>query len=133
MTPETPQEAYTRGMEVGRTDMRLNHHDELIDKLTATLTKAVNVQATLTLAVAALDAARIADRDTRIETAKVLKDTKEQAEATARSESEKAAAVEKAAAARAALGWSPITRVFAVVAAMAIVFNLYQSLTTGLP
>lgn len=115
-------------MEVGRVDTRLAHHDELIERLDATLAKVVDVQATLTLAVEALDAARIADEKTRIETAKVLKDTKEAQEGAARSEAAKAATLERTASARAALTWAPITKVFATgtfsfgfIAAVAIV------------
>lgn len=62
-----------------------------------------------------------------------LKEAKETAEGTARTEVAKAAAVQREAEARAALGWSPITRLFAVVAVMAIIFNLYQGLTSGMP
>ena len=65
---------------------------------------------------------------TALALAVALKDAKETAEAAARAETAKAAAVAQETAARAALGWSPITRVFAVVAAIAIVFNLYQTL-----
>ena len=58
-----------------------------------------------------------------------LKDAKETAEAASRAEVSKAATAAQDKAARDALGWSPITRVFAVVAALAIVFNLYQTLS----
>lgn len=58
-----------------------------------------------------------------------LKEAKETAEGTARAETAKAAAAQHEIDARAALGWTPITRLFAVVAALAIVFNLYQGLT----
>jgi len=60
-----------------------------------------------------------------------LKEAKEAQEATGRTEAAKAAMAEREAAARSALGWSPVTRVFAVVAALAILFNLYQGLTGG--
>ena len=66
---------------------------------------------------------------TALALAVALKDAKETAEAAARAETAKAAAVAAETAARSALGWSPITRVFAVVAALAIAFNLYQTLT----
>ena len=66
---------------------------------------------------------------TAIALAVALRDAKETAETASRSEVAKTAAASQEAAARAALGWSPVTRVFAVIALVAIVFNLYQTLT----
>lgn len=62
-----------------------------------------------------------------------LKEAKETAENTAHTETVKAEAAQRESDARAALGWTPITRLFAVVAVIAIIFNLYQGLTSGTP
>ena len=61
--------------------------------------------------------------------AKALREAKETAEAAARSKAEESAAATREAEEKAALGWSPITRLFAVVAVAAILFNLYQTLS----
>ena len=58
-----------------------------------------------------------------------LKEAKEAQEATGRTEASKAALAEREAAARSALGWSPITRLFAVVAAGLAAVALWQALT----
>lgn len=60
-----------------------------------------------------------------------LKEAKEAVEATALSESNKAQAVAREEATKAALGWSPITRVFAIAAGALAVFNLYQATVGG--
>jgi hypothetical protein len=58
-----------------------------------------------------------------------LKEAKEAVEATALSESNKAQAAARESAARAALGWSPITKLFAIAAAALVVVNIWQALT----
>lgn len=58
-----------------------------------------------------------------------LKEAKEAQEATGRTEASKAALAEREAAARSALGWSPITRLFAVMAAVLVAIVIYQALT----
>ena len=58
-----------------------------------------------------------------------LKEAKEAVEATALSESNKAQAAQRESAARAALGWSPITKLFAIAAAALVVVNIWQALT----
>ena len=70
-----------------------------------------------------------ASKDTAVALALALKDAKETAEATARSEAAKATAITKESETRAALGWSPVTRLFAVLAAIAIMYNLYQTVS----
>lgn len=57
-----------------------------------------------------------------------LKEAKEAQEATVHTEATKAASAAREAAARSALGWSPITRLFAVVAAVLTVIVIYQAL-----
>jgi len=58
-----------------------------------------------------------------------LKEAKEAVEATALSESNKAQAAARESATRAALGWSPITKLFAIAAAALVVVNIWQALT----
>ena len=94
---------------------RVGEHDQEIDVLKSK---------TQSLSEGALAAEK-----TALALAVALKDAKEATEATARLEADKFAVAEREAATKAALGWSPITRVFAVVAALAIAFNLYQTLT----
>jgi len=57
-----------------------------------------------------------------------LKEAKEAVEATALQETNKAHLAEREAAARSALGWSPITRLFAVMAAVLTAIVIYQAL-----
>ena len=57
-----------------------------------------------------------------------LKEAKEAVEATALQETNKAHQAEREAVARSALGWSPITRLFAVMAAVLTAIVIYQAL-----
>ena len=60
-----------------------------------------------------------------------LKEAKEAVEATALQESNKAQAAAREKSDRDALGWSPVTKVFAVGAAVAVAVNVYQALHPG--
>jgi len=60
-----------------------------------------------------------------------LKEAKEAVEATALQESNKAATAAREKTDRDALGWSPVTKVFAVGAALAVIANVYQALRPG--
>lgn len=60
--------------------------------------------------------------------AKALREAKETAEGAARTEAAKIATATQNDAAKAALGWSPITKLFAVLAAAAMAFAIYQAL-----
>ena len=71
----------------------------------------------------------VADREKAEALALALKEAKEAVESTALQESNKAAAAERENASRAALGWSPVTRVFAVATAGFAVLNIWQVLT----
>ena len=71
----------------------------------------------LTLAAQQLTSDALSRERTVVATAEALALAKSTAEDTAR-----------AASAKDAQSWSPVTRIFAAVAAVAIVFNLYQSL-----
>lgn len=57
-----------------------------------------------------------------------LKEAKEATEAAARNEAAKAAAAAADAESKAALGWAPITKLFAGIAAVAVAVPLYQAL-----
>ena len=57
-----------------------------------------------------------------------LKEAKEAVEATALQESNKAQAAAREKSDRDALGWSPITKLFAVLAGVLIAVNIYQAL-----
>jgi len=79
----------------------------------------------------ALKAAADASTEKAEALALALKEAKEAVEATALQESNKAAATARENATKDALGWSPVTKVFAVGAAVAIAVNVYQMLTPG--
>ena len=64
---------------------------------------------------------------TAVALALALKEAKEAVETTAQVEAAKKQSEEREAATKAALGWSPITRLFAVLAAVLIAVNLYQN------
>jgi peptidoglycan hydrolase CwlO-like protein len=60
-----------------------------------------------------------------------LKEAKEAVEATALQEANKAQVAAREKSERDALGWSPVTKVFAVGAATAVAVNVYQALRPG--
>ena len=60
-----------------------------------------------------------------------LKEAKEAVEATALQESNKAATAAREKTDRDALGWSPVTKVFAAATALAVIVNAYQALRPG--
>lgn len=75
-----------------------------------------------------LDLEATARDRTAIALALAVKEAKEAIEATARTKQNDAATAEREQVDKAALGWSPITKLFAVLAAVLIVVNLYQAL-----
>jgi len=79
----------------------------------------------------ALKAAANASTEKAEALALALKEAKEAVEATALQESNKAAAVARDKSDKDALGWSPVTRVFAIGAAVAVAVNVYQALRPG--
>jgi len=66
---------------------------------------------------------------TAVALALALKEAKEVVETTAQAEATKKQSDDREAAAKAALGWSPITKLFAILAAVLIAVNLYQALS----
>ena len=72
-----------------------------------------------------------ASKDTAEALALALKDAKEAVEATSRAEAAKAETSAREEATKAALGWSPITKLFAVLAGVLIAVNIYQAMTPG--
>ena len=60
-----------------------------------------------------------------------LKEAKEASEAAALQEANKAEAAERDRKGRDALGWSPITKLFALVAGLLLAFQLYQAVFLG--
>ena len=72
-----------------------------------------------------------ADREKAEALALALKEAKEAVEATALQEASKADAAAREQASKSALGWNPVTRVFAVTAAALFAVNLYQVFLPG--
>jgi len=70
----------------------------------------------------------VADREKAEALALALKEAKEAVEATALQEANKATVKAREEKDKAALGWSPVTKLFAIVAALLVVVNLYQAL-----
>jgi len=68
---------------------------------------------------------------TAVALALALKEAKEAVETTAQVEAQKKQSDEREASTKAALGWSPITKLFAILAAVLIAVNLYQALSAG--
>ena len=60
-----------------------------------------------------------------------LKEAKDAVDATSLQESQKAATAAREKSDKDALGWSPVTKVFAVGAALAVIANVYQALRPG--
>jgi len=60
-----------------------------------------------------------------------LKEAKDAVDATSLQESQKAATAAREKSDKDALGWSPITKLFAVLAAVLIAVNIYQALLAG--
>jgi len=70
-------------------------------------------------------------KDTRIVAIIRVSSAKEAVEATGRAEDAKAETSAREDAPKAALGWSPITKLFAVLAGVLIAVNIYQAMTPG--
>ena len=128
---ESSTEAFDRGVVAGKISIRLDHHDAQLVSINSVLAKVVDVESNLTLAVQELAGEAKASRETAVALATALKDAKETAEGTARAETSKAAITEREAATKAALGWSPITKLFAILAGVLIAVNIYQALNPG--
>jgi len=129
--PESSTEAFERGVVAGKVSIRLDHHDAQLVSINSVLAKVVDVESNLTLAVQELAGEAKASRETAVALATALKDAKETAEGTARAETNKAAITERENATKAALGWSPITKLFAILAGVLIAVNIYQALNPG--
>jgi len=78
-----------------------------------------------------LDLGAKASKDTAEALALALKDAKEAVEATSRAEAAKAETSAREDATKAALGWSPITKLFAILAGVLIAVNIYQAINPG--
>lgn len=61
-----------------------------------------------------------------------LKEAKDAVDATASQESQKAATAAREKSDKDALGWSPITKLFAILAGLLIAVNIYQAINPGL-
>jgi len=97
--------------QVGDISQRVDRHETVIS--------------TLQSQTQALKAAADASTEKAEALALALKEAKEAVEATALQESNKAAAAARDKTDKDALGWSPVTRVFAVFAALAGVLSIY--------
>jgi hypothetical protein len=75
--PETTQQAFTRGYESGRVNTRLDGHDAQLKEMTNTLTKVVDIEAQLTLAVQALGKEALARDDKALALALALEEADE--------------------------------------------------------
>ena len=71
----------------------------------------------------------VAAKDTAVALATALREAKEATEATARGEANKAAALAADTATKAALGWSPISKLLGVSAGLLVALNIFQALT----
>lgn len=71
----------------------------------------------------------VSSKEKAILLAKTLKDAREATEATARSEAAKASTAQAEEAAKAALGWSPISKLLGISSGILIVLNIYQAVT----
>ena len=110
MTPETPQDAYTRGFEMGQFTVRLGHHDEAIAATNVLLARTIDISQTMASTVQTLTEARVTDAATRVATAQAVKDAKDQTEAQAHE------------------GWSPVAKFATAIGAIAVVWAILQSL-----
>ena len=126
-TPEHPPESV--GIQLTRMEGKLDRVADRVADLRHRVDAHADEIGDLKSKTQSLAEGATAAEKTALALAVALKDAKEATEATARLEADKFAVAEREAATKAALGWSPITRVFAVVAGLAIAFNLYQSLT----
>jgi len=76
--PETTQEAFKRGYESGTVNTRLDGHDAQLKEMTSTMSKVVDVEAQLTLAVQSLSLAAKAGEEKALALAVALKDQAEE-------------------------------------------------------
>lgn len=124
-------DAYERGVVAGKISVRLDHHDEQLVVMGATLAKVVTVEADLTLAVQELAGEAKASRETAQALALALKDARETAKGVADADEAKVNAAQKVAADKAALGYSPITKLYAFAAFVFGLIAVYVLLKPG--
>lgn len=105
--------AYRRGQQDGETDARLAGHDQHFASINGSLATISEQLRAMTLAVQRLGDQAEANARTVVTTAAALKE----AEAGRRSSAEQA--------------WSPLTKIFAVIAALAAVVGIYFAFKRG--
>jgi len=96
---ETAQQAYARGVEMGKVAIRLDHHDDQIATLNDLLARTVSISQTNASIVQTLSEARVTDAATRVATAQAVKDAKDAHEST----------------------WSPTAKLIAVLGSVSVV------------
>ena len=107
---ETAQQAYERGVEMGKVAIRLDHHDDEIAATNRVLDRTVEISQVMASTVQTLTEARVTDAATRVATAQAVKDAKDQTEAQAHE------------------GWSPVAKFATAIGAIAVLWAVLSSL-----
>src|SRR5665647_944879 len=81
---ETTQQAYVRGVEMGKIVIRLDHHDEQIDATNALLARTVDISQTMASTVQTLTQTIVSDAATRVAVAEAVKDAEDTQDAHSR-------------------------------------------------
>ena len=131
MNPTEPRTIEDTPVQLARMEGVLNLVADRVSGLITRVDRHESEISVLQSQTQALKAAADASTEKAEALALALKEAKEAVEATALQESNKAAATARENATKDALGWSPVTKVFAVGAAVAIAVNVYQMLTPG--
>ena len=127
--PTEPRVIETTPVQLARMEGVLNLVADRVSGLITRVDRHEGELSTLKSLTQSLKEGAIADREKAEALALALKEAKEAVEATALQESNKAQAAQREKTDRDALGWSPITRLFAIAAAGLIVVNIWQALT----
>ena len=126
-TPEHPPESVL--VILARMEGKLDRVGDRVDDLRHRVDEHDGEIGTLKSRTQSLAEGALAAEKTALALAVALKDAKEATEATARHEADKSAVAEREAATKAALGWSPVTRVFAAGSFILAAILIYQAVT----
>jgi len=114
---ESPQDAYDRGVGVGRIEQRLSEYDKHFKTINGSIADTARELHDLVLAVQRLADQAVADAKTRVTTAEAVEKARQ--EAAGALEAERRARVD-----RADTAWSPIQRGIALFGGMATIIAL---------
>ena len=129
MTNNAPDPSEPVIIQLTRMEGKLDRVGDRVDDLRHRVDAHDGEIGTLKSKTQSLSEGALAAEKTALALAVALKDAKEATEATARLEADKFAVAEREAQTKAALGWSPVTKVFAAGSFILAAVLIYQAIT----